>query len=121
VGDARFSTACLLLHSGHAGVGCRVSVTASSIYTWSVLLAWTYHLHFCYLSGFGLDSPGKRAPSSILLPRGNPACSGLWCCVARAWNVHILYMIYCDGVLFFNLFLYFGTCMAFSFGRPERL
>ena len=30
VGDTRFPAACLLLHSGHVGAGCRVSVTASS-------------------------------------------------------------------------------------------
>lgn len=30
VGVARFAAACLLLHSGYAGVGCCVSLTASS-------------------------------------------------------------------------------------------
>jgi hypothetical protein len=70
VGDARFSAACLLLHTGHAGVG--------------QLHLHMIHLHCMNVSPSGLPSlqlrsgfSGKRVPSSVLLPTGIPACSRL--------------------------------------------
>jgi len=71
VGDTRFSATCLLLHSGYASVGSRVSVTASSTRDPSPI-AGTYRLQVCHHSGFGLQSPEKERHLQFRYQRGVP-------------------------------------------------